>query len=67
MRLGFLVETDHGNCSGHFFNDVGASLEDAAMWIARRQLNILPQDAKLVAVTLYGADHKIIYGHTPGR
>ena len=67
MRLGFLVETDHGNCAGHFINDVGASLEDAAMWIARRQLNILTEGAKLVAVTLYGDDHKIIFGFAPGR
>lgn len=61
MRLGFLVETDHGNCAGHFINDVGASHEDAATWIARRQMNLLPQDAKLVAVTLY-VNHEIVYG-----
>lgn len=66
MRLGFLVETDHGNCAGHFINDVGAALEDAAQWIVRRQLNRLPQDAKLVGVTLY-SDHKSVYGYRPER
>lgn len=61
MRLGFLVETDHGNCAGHFINDVGATLEDAAQWIVNRQLNILTQGARLVGVTLYGDDHKPVY------
>jgi len=65
MRLGFLVETDHGNCAGHFINDVGASNEDAAMWIVRRQLNQLTQGARLTCVTLYGDDHKAIYSHRP--
>jgi hypothetical protein len=64
MRLGFLVETDHGNCAGHFINDVGATHEEAANWIVRRQMNLLPQDARLVGVTLY-VDHKPVYGRRP--
>jgi len=64
MRLGFLVETDHGNCAGHFINDVGATLEDAAMWIVRRQFNKLPQDARLIGVTLY-SEHKPVYARRP--
>lgn len=60
MRLGYLVETDHGNAAGHFINDVGASHEEAAWWIARRTMLPLPQEARLVAVTLY-VDHKAVH------
>ena len=67
MRLGFLVETDHGNCAGHFINDVGAPLEEAARWIVSRQFNVLPQEARLIGVTLYGDDHKPIYGRRPNQ
>lgn len=65
MRLGFLVETDHGNCAGHFINDVGASNEDAAQWIVNRQLNQLTEGARLIGVTLYGDNHKPIYSRRP--
>lgn len=61
MRIGFLVETDHGDCAGHFINDIGATLEEAAWWIARYQLKRLPQETTLEQVTLYGNDHRPIY------
>lgn len=63
MRLGFLVETDHGNCSGHFINDVGATHDEAADWIVRRQMNHLTQGARLTRVTLY-VDHKAVYSRS---
>ena len=66
MRLGFLVETDHGNCAGHFYNDVGAELESAANWIVRYQFERggLSNEARLKGVTLY-ENHKVVYSHRP--
>jgi hypothetical protein len=47
-------------CSGHFINDVGASLEEAASWIVRHQLKKLPEDYRVVNVALW-IDGKVVY------
>lgn len=53
QRLGYLVNTNYGAVSGHFWNDTGASDEEALNWIIRHATRALTEDWSLVQAVLY--------------
>ena len=47
-RMDYFIRMSSGSsCSGHFINDVGATLPDGADWIVQFQLRHLPEDASI--------------------
>jgi hypothetical protein len=54
--------------SGHFINDVGASLEECSSWIVRRVLRQCPEDERSSDWTVcLWVDGKIAYERRPDR
>lgn len=48
VRMDYFIRMSSGSsCSGHFINDVGATLPDCADWIVRYQLRLLPEDTSI--------------------
>ena len=48
VRMDYFIRMSSGSsCSGHFINDVGATLPDCADWIVRYQLWRLPEDTSI--------------------
>lgn len=53
-----------GRVSGHFINDVGATLEDAAEWIVNRTRRACGAESRIGWTVQLWVDGKIEYSHT---
>jgi hypothetical protein len=53
-----------GKASGHFINDIGASIEDCADWIVRRYLKMGGFESSLGWTVALWIDGKVAYEHT---